>query len=174
MPTQSDHSRRRFLRNVAAAGAGGAVASPLLAAGLGLDTPAHATVSGNHYAIISGKLVTKRSSGYLDVAIDPEIGESLVHFRLFVDGVPATPPTPVATVNGFASSGNIHAGLLPGKDALLEARVEQPSTRANAVLYQSDPDVMLGIGPAGPYTGRVAVALGELRCPAPAGGRRFE
>ena len=152
-------NRRAFLRNALLVGAGGAVSSQVLA--VSGSAPAYALDYGAYYAIIPGALITKRSSGFLDIAIDPDPGESLVYFRVWVDGIPG-PLAQAVTVNGFASSSNLHAGLAPGHSVLVEARIDSPSTRATGSLRQRDPDAVLGIGPAGPYGTIFRAAVGPL------------
>jgi hypothetical protein len=118
------------------------------------------------YAIMTGQKNAPRATATLDVAIDPEPGESLVRFRVFVDGALLPAPADVATVNGFATSGNLFTGVPDLKNALVQATVEQPSAPASAVLRQKvagGAKILLGVGAEEKATStRVAVAVGEL------------
>ena len=120
------------------------------------------------YAILTGQQNASNASARLDVAIEPEAGESLVTFRVFVNGTPL-PATTVPTVNGFVRSGNLFTGVPNLTHALVEANVAlSAAAPASGVLRQrgsgsGGAKILLGVGPKDKAAStRVAVAVSDL------------
>ena len=121
------------------------------------------------YAILPGQQNASNASARLDVAIEPEAGESQVTFRVFVNGGPLPNPQTVVTVNGFAKSGNLFTGVPNLTPALVEANIPLAAAApASGVLHQrgsgsGGAKILLGVGPSVKEAStRVAVAIGDL------------
>jgi hypothetical protein len=121
------------------------------------------------YAILTGQRNAARAYAQLDVAIEPEAGDTQVTFRVFVNGTPL-PASTVMTVNGFARSGNLFTGVPNLTHALAEANVPLTGVNpASGVLRQEDSGgasakILLGVGPKEKAAStRVAVAISDIR-----------
>jgi hypothetical protein len=122
------------------------------------------------YAILTGQRNASHAYAQLDVAIEPEAGDSQVTFRVFVNGTPLPNASTVMTVNGFAKSGNLYTGVPNLTHALAEANIPLVGVRpASGVLRQQDSGgggakILLGVGPKEKASSTlVAVAVGDLR-----------
>jgi hypothetical protein len=119
-----------------------------------------------YYAILTGARNAPRATGEIDIAFDPAVGESLVHFRVFVNGAALPPPPPVETRNGFARSHNLFDGVPDETHALVQVEVELANAPlATAVLRQKvsgGAKILLGVTPADKLTTVASVAVGDL------------
>jgi hypothetical protein len=119
------------------------------------------------YAILTGQRNASRAYAQLDVAIEPEAGDTQVTFRVFVNGTPLPNAPPVNTVNGFAKSGNLFTGVPNLTHALAEANVPLTGVLpASGVLRQKvsgGANILLGVGPKEKAASmRVALAVSDI------------
>jgi hypothetical protein len=119
------------------------------------------------YAILTGQRNAPRAYAQLDVAVEPEAGDTQVTFRVFVNGAPLPNAPPVNTVNGFAKSGNLFTGVPNLTHALAEANVGLAGAApASGVLRQKvsgGANILLGVGPKEKAAStRVALAVSDI------------